>query len=140
MTISSNADSPELVLHVPSEYDYFYATPRRNEIVDLLRKLYFKQHAKSLPLYAVPVLHLAQFAANGGYAKRMPYTIPEEHFRVAEENGKSVRSEEVSKSMEPCEEGKSKTIYQRLSGEKPVSLADFKAIKKIGKGSFGTVR
>ncbi len=89
-------------------------------------------------MYAVPQPRLKQFASNNVKNKHTRYTIPDEQFRVAD--GK-LYSEDVSRKMEAFEgeKTKSNTIYQRISAESSATLADFKVIRKVGRGSFGIV-
>ena len=138
--------SLEFVIHVPTEYDYRYLSERyysranqnrRSEIISLLQTLYYKLHAKDLPVYAVPARNLKEFAGKKSDKKRNKYTIPDEKYRVANQKPQ----QDPHKFVEGFEEekGKSKGIYQRDSLEKTVTLDDFKLIKCLGKGSFGTV-
>ena len=96
-----------------------------------------------MPLYAVPHKELRGFAASTNEKKKR-YSIPREVYRVREDD-RSLKElkgvDDLKRSVEAFEGVKqiSKTIYQRFNKEKTVSLADFKILKEIGKGSFGIV-
>ena len=96
-----------------------------------------------MPRYCVPQPNLKEYTTTKSDKKKNIYKIPEETFRVSDQEEAKVEAptEEAKGGDASFEENKSrsKTLYQRDDKAKPVSLADFKLIKKIGKGAFGTV-
>ncbi len=96
-----------------------------------------------MPRYAVPHLYLKEFTTTKSEKKKSKFRIPDETYRVPEGPTGTVSAEEAKAvgSIAMFEEGKerSKTIFQRNTAEKPVKLGDFKIIKKVGRGTFGTV-
>ncbi len=111
------------------------------EIIDLLRQLYQKIHSKTMPRYAVPHLYLKEFTTTKSEKKKNKFRIPEETYRIPDGPTGAPTAEDSKGTVDMFEESKSrsKTIYQRNASEKLVTLADFKIIKRIGKGTFGTV-
>ena len=111
----------------------------------MLKQLYFKMYSKPMPRYAVPHLYLKEFTTTKSEKKKNKYKIPEETYRLSDSvaiTGPAATVAEDSKgNIDMFEESKSrsKVLYQREVSAKPVTLADFKIIKKIGRGSFGTV-
>ena len=109
----------------------------------MLAQLYYKIYSKPMPRYSVPQPNLKEYTTTKADKKKNIYKIPEEAHRIPDKEEAKVETptEEVKGGDASFEENKSrsKTIYQRDSKAKPVSLADFKLIKKIGKGAFGTV-
>eukprot|EP01022_Parablepharisma_sp_SALTPOND_P013318 TRINITY_DN1774_c3_g1_i1.p3 TRINITY_DN1774_c3_g1~~TRINITY_DN1774_c3_g1_i1.p3 ORF type:complete len:406 (-),score=68.49 TRINITY_DN1774_c3_g1_i1:169-1386(-) len=98
-----------------------------------------------MPRYAVPHLYLKEFTTTKSEKKKNKFKIPDEAYRISESIAATGlpggSADDAKGGIDLFEESKSrsKTIYQRNTAEKPVTLADFKIIKKIGKGAFGTV-
>ena len=102
--------------------------------------MYQEIHHAALPRYSVPHLYLKEFTTTKSEKKKNKFRLPEETYRVPEEpamHGPSV----LAPTPDSFEENKagSQIIYQAQPCAVPVTLADFKLIKKLGKGSFGTV-
>lgn len=97
-----------------------------------------------MPRYSVPNKHLKEFSTTKADKKKNLYRIPPEMYKIKEEPTADTASEvslDGTKATDFSEECKleSKSIYQRNASEKEVVLPDFKIIKGIGKGSFGTI-
>ena len=117
---------------------------RRDEIVNIIKRIYAKMNAKPLPRYAVPHLYLKEFTTTKSEKKKNKYRLPDETYRLPDDPpvipAKPKEPEPVG-GIDSFEETKikSKILYQRHTAEKGAALADFKTIKKLGKGNFGTV-
>ncbi len=149
-TISENKDSQEFVIHVPAEYDYRYTSQRyvlisnsrhtrREEIVNLIKQLYAKINGKPLPRYAVPNQNLKDFTTTKSEKKKCKYRIPAEGYRVPDEAAVVPVESPAIENFDEESKGRATTLYQCNVAEKAVNLGDFKIIRKLGKGNFGTV-
>jgi hypothetical protein len=143
-TTSLDKSSHEFVIHVPTEYDYRYTSPKREEILEILRGFYLKQHEAPMPRYGVPPAALKAYATTEKQAKKNIYLLPDEAFRLPDTEPKDGVKEEDTKSSPTSsstvvDTKDGETLFQSVKEEKPVTLSDFKVIKKIGKGTFGTV-
>lgn len=58
----------------------------RNEIIDVLKRLYADQFQQNLPVYAVDEKNLKKFRTCEKLAKQGKSKIPPEKFRVTDEN------------------------------------------------------
>ena len=97
-----------------------------------------------MPRYSVPNKNLKQFATSKSDKKKNVYKIPPEMYKIKDEivpspPEESPGSEKIASAFSEEYRSTSSTIYQRNTTEKQVSLPDFKIMKQIGKGSFGTI-
>ena len=97
-----------------------------------------------IPQYAVPHQKLKEFTTTKGDKKKGVSRIPAESYRIT--SGPEITAAEplpksMSTGLDSLEDSKTpiKMMYQRNMGDKAVSLMDFRVIKKLGKGNFGTV-
>ena len=104
-------------------------------------KLYFRYNKKPLPRYSVPDKELKKYVTTKADKKKNFYLIPPELFRIKDEPIHEIEEDNDVIEDDFSESGRSttKTIYKRFVEDKEVALVDFKIIKKIGKGTFGTV-
>eukprot|EP00826_Nyctotherus_ovalis_P007529 TRINITY_DN1189_c0_g1_i4.p1 TRINITY_DN1189_c0_g1~~TRINITY_DN1189_c0_g1_i4.p1 ORF type:complete len:530 (+),score=174.62 TRINITY_DN1189_c0_g1_i4:155-1744(+) len=152
-TQSRHPESQEFIIHVPSEYDYRYSSERRFEIIDVLRQEYYKRNGDVMKRYVVEEKHLKAYTTTKSDAKKKISRIPGALFLVVEfpssdkdlsapsSASTSPCSPEVLAEIEEPEFNKrgSKIIYMNAELQIEVTLEDFKEIKKIGEGGFGTV-
>ena len=141
ITKSNSKESMEFVLHVPTEYDYRYTSDQRDEIIKVIREAYLIIAGKNLPLYGVPHLYLKDFVTSESDAKKKIKRIPEEGFRIKEQN-EPVNEEnknDILGTLPNLQRTKSHSLYQKNKTEKETMLKDFKIIKIIGKGNYGRV-
>jgi hypothetical protein len=82
--------------------------------------------------------YLKDFTTTKADAKKQRFKIPEEEFRLKEEDtlGSGVDEQEQLFGSS-TEKKRSKTLYQKEEGPHILTLDDFKIIKILGKGSFG---
>ena len=55
VTKSVSEQNGEFVLHIKDSYDYRMRSDTRDQIIDLIRKLYLMNHSKVLPFYGVVI-------------------------------------------------------------------------------------
>jgi tRNA A-37 threonylcarbamoyl transferase component Bud32 len=130
----------EFVLHVPTEYDYRYASDQRENIIKTISERYAIITGKNLPLYGVPHLYLKDFVTSKSDIKKNFIRIPEEGFRIREQDKTYEESKDnILWNLPNLQRTKSHSLYQKNKAEREVMLKDFKTIKIIGKGNYGTV-
>jgi len=119
---------------------------RREELLGLIKGLYFKMNSKSMPQYAVPHVFLKEFTTTKSDKKKHIFRIPDETYRIQDEVHIVVETHKEIKpisiaGLDGIEDSKTGTemMYKRNAADKPVTLTDFNIIKKLGKGNFGTV-
>lgn len=44
----------EFAVHVPSSYDYRFITDRRDQIIELLKRIWFNIKGENVPMYHIP--------------------------------------------------------------------------------------
>jgi hypothetical protein len=44
----------EFTLHVPREYDYRFETDRREQVIDLIKRLWFNKMQQNIPVFGIP--------------------------------------------------------------------------------------
>jgi hypothetical protein len=113
-------------------------------IIDLVKQIFIKIHGKPLPRYSVPHRYLKEFTTTKSEKKKNKYRIPDETYAVRDLPSDLPPTPALGDSAsdpDSFEENKrrSTTIYQRQAGPRTAVLADFKLIKRLGKGNFGTV-
>lgn len=142
ITKSSSKESTEFVLHIPSEYDYRFASEYHKEIIGIIKENYYKLTNKTLPIYAVPHLYLKDFVTSESDRKSSILRIPEQSFKLKEEEKKEVKQPNEGKKLDELpnlQRTKSCSLYQKNKSDKKVMLDEFKTLKVIGKGSYGRV-
>lgn len=53
--------SQEFVIHVPSSYDYRFSSTRRDEIIDVLKRLYLIEQKQNVPVFVTTTKDLKGF-------------------------------------------------------------------------------
>ena len=113
-------------------------------IINLIKQLFMKIHGKPLPRYSVPHRYLKEFTTTKAEKKKNKYRIPDEAYCVRDDPTDVPLPAPADPSSTPeCFEenkGRSTTIYQRQAGPRVSTLSDFKLVKRLGKGNFGTAR
>ena len=86
----------EFVVHVQGEYDYRFDSPKREEIFGHLKRNYYAQTQKFLPIYAVPG-KIQQYMTNAKDSFDMRSTtgvLPPDEYLKDEESKEGVNIEE----------------------------------------------
>lgn len=168
VTKSTDKKCFEFVVHVEIDYDYRYLAKERvrDDIIFVLKHVYYNMHKRNLHVYGVAYPHLKDFTTSKKDAQKKISKMPPKGNILRSENlfddnriskvGAKDRSDS-SKSIEVQEENKfpvfeeiedsfedrkqrapTGTIYSKDRG-KQVCLDDFERLKVIGKGTFGKV-
>ncbi|CDW83270.1 protein kinase domain containing protein [Stylonychia lemnae] len=168
VTKSVSEPTGEFVLHIKDEYDYRMRSDSRDQIIDIIRKLYQIKTVKNLAFYGVKPKALSEFTTSKKDLKKGLSRIPLEMARIKEENESEINfnigdddTEDFSNQMDErtssyhqnsipnfqidkeCSEilqgrEKSSTLYSKRRDQE-TSLDDFTVKKVIGQGSFGKV-
>jgi len=87
----------EFTVHVPTAYDYRFISDRREEIINLLKKLYIISTGKSVPIFNVTDKNLKEFTTTESDMKKNVSRFPSSNHRNLKEDlfpqDKLVRSE-----------------------------------------------
>lgn len=75
-------------MHVPLEYDYRFETKKREQIIDLLKRLWFNIHGENMPLFGIPKPHkdLRDFTTTEKDMKRKQSRHPTNDYRLLAED------------------------------------------------------
>ena len=76
----------EFTVHVNDEYDYRFLTDKRDEIIAILKLVYFGATQKNLPIFDIPEGHLRGFTSTEKDRKRGVDRFPPDSFRNYEED------------------------------------------------------
>ncbi len=141
ITKSKSTESAEFVLHVPSEYDYRYTAEHREEIIQKIKEAYKQACGKSMPIYGVPHHYLKDFVTTKSDRKKNLFKVPEELFRMKEEESPAEPDpmKALLDEVPNFQKTKGTSLYQKNKTEKSVMLDEFKILKVLGRGSFGRV-
>lgn len=60
-TIAPSKCTTEFTIHVSGSYDYRFISVRRDQIVDILKRLFIVRHSKNLPMYGITGKDLKDF-------------------------------------------------------------------------------
>ena len=148
ITISTDKQSDEFVVHVPLEYDYLYTTPRRKDIIKAIQSIYHAIKNAPLPIYGVPHRHLKECRTSTSDKKKGVSKMPDKNFLlqnygiyeiVAQSTSSTVPSEKENEFLgfELLENDMSMSLYQKNMDDKSLKLEDLNILKMLGKGSFG---
>lgn len=136
--ITASKQSEEFIVHGNDmEYDYHYISPRRKIIVKSCSIAFWEMNRKEMPFCEFDSASLKNIVTSKTEKKkdlsfsRMPTEglMPVNNWLYGS----------VEKSVEVKENPRSGTIYSKKKEIKEVSLEQFKAIKVLGRGSFGKV-
>ena len=144
----------EFIVHVADQYDYLYICKRREQLITLIKKSYFKLKNKNLPIYGVKKKDLSKYLTTKLDAQKGVNKIPPAKFRLENEDtlqpqktdevpSPRQRGEDIDSEDElliPKREAKARTstIYA-AAGDTETTLEGFELVKVIGRGSFGKV-
>ena len=75
----------QFVIHVKNEYDYFYESEHRLEILDALKHVYHYKFKTNIPIYGVPD-DLSDFHTTKRDISQGMEVIPKEQYRLYNED------------------------------------------------------
>ena len=128
VTKSTFQDSDEFVVHVFKEHDYRFISNKKDDIIEVLKAV-----NPSMNIYKVPHKELKMYTTTEADVKSGVTKEPPKEFEI--------KADIIDIEQEIFEKHKTNTstIYEKNKTNKEVKLSDFKIIKKLGKGSYGTV-
>ena len=134
----------EFIIHgIESEYDYYYVSHRRKEIMEVISQAYFNIEQTNLKFSLVNEKSIKNFVTSKKDKKTNPsFTRMKTDHIVTIEEFNTVRFSargEVNQNGVVGPQIQSDTFYSSHKNVKQVKLEDFKVIKVIGRGSFGKV-
>lgn len=140
VAITTSQQSDEFVIHVPEEYDYRYRTAKRDEIIDVLKKIRTK--TKPLNVAARKSATLEQVCLTKTDMKRQTREMVLR--RTQELAAKPTKSDDEDRSEVAKVEG---IQEHEMMGElgatdaakQKVGIGDFELMKVLGRGAFGKV-
>ena len=144
MGITVNKLTDEFVIHgIEKEYDYYYISHERNQIIDTIYHAYFNLEQKKFKFSLINEKSLKAYVTNKKDKKANPsFTkMSNEHLADIEDflSQKVNTIGEVSKNGVVMPKIDSNTVFSSHKKVKDVKLEDFKVLKVIGRGSFGKV-
>ena len=144
MGIKINKLTDEFVIHgIEAEYDYYYISHRRNQIIDTIYHAYFNLEQSKFKFSLINEKSLKSYVTNKKDKKANPsFTRMSKDHLVDIENYLSQRVStvgEVNSNGVVMPKTDSNTVFSSHKKVKEVKLEDFKVLKVIGRGSFGKV-
>ena len=142
--ITINKLTDEFIIHGnEKEYDYYYISHNRNEIIATISSAYFEITKIKCKFSIINEKALKQYVtskkdkkANPSFT-RMRTDISSEIDDYIHKNSSSIPS--GSKRSTVSQRPKNNTVFSSHKTVKEVCLDDFKVLKVIGRGSFGKV-
>jgi len=131
-SLSISTLSNEMILHVPSEYDYKYKTDFKHEIAELLAVLIRKKLGKDLVVNYVDKAGLLRTSIKH-HRRISSHSTSFSDARV----GRAKRSGSVSEDSKLDEEWLGS--HPLLENSEKVTCDDFEQLRVLGKGAFGKV-
>ena len=142
--ITVNKLTDEFVIHgIDSEYDYYYISHNRNEIISTIYNAYYALEQKQFKFSLLTEKSLKSYVTSKKEKKQNPSFT-----RMKSDNLSNIE-EFISKNILPqgevnhngvvAPQSTSKTVFSTHKSVKEVKLEDFKVLKVIGRGSFGKV-
>ena len=114
----------------------------RDDIIKSIKEEYVHISGKNLRIYGVPHHFLKDFVTSESDRKKETLKIPEEGFRLKEEDV-ITEADPMTALLDEIpnfQKTKALSLYQKNKSEKKVMIDEFKVLKVLGKGSFGKVR
>jgi serum/glucocorticoid-regulated kinase 2 len=142
--ITVNKLTDEFVIHgIEKEYDYYYISHERNQIIDTIYHAYFNLEQKKFKFSLINEKSLKAYVTNKKDKKANPSFTKMSNDHLAEIEDflaqKVNTIGEVSKNGVVMPKIDSNTVFSSHKKVKDVKLEDFKVLKVIGRGSFGKV-
>jgi len=88
----------EFTIHVPSAYDYRFSSARRDDIIDLVKRLYLISEKKNCPVYHTTNKDLKDFTTTEKDMKKGLSKLPTDNFRADSEDLLSLATPALVKS------------------------------------------
>lgn len=85
-TVAPSRCTTEFTIHVPSTYDYRFTTEKRDEIVDVLKRVYFVLKQKNLPIFNVTSKDLRDFTTTEKDMNKNQSRFPTPNYRTKDED------------------------------------------------------
>ena len=142
--ITVNKLTDEFIIHgIESEYDYYYISHRRNEILETISSAYFNLENTRFKFSLLNEKTIKPYVTNKKDKKSNPsFTRMRSDHLCSIDDFLAQRSPtigEVNKNGVVMPQTPSNTVYSSHKKVKDVKLEDFKVLKVIGRGSFGKV-
>lgn len=132
VTRSRNGD--EFILHCPSEYDYRFSSPLKDQAIQVLGKCFRDQTGRNLYVWETNEINLRELTTTKGDKRKGISRIP------PPENAVNFRTQNTPNEEVKDTRGKrSRTIFAAQENSANVTLDDFTILKVLGRGSFGKV-
>ena len=134
----------EFIIHgIESEYDYYYISHRRFQIIDTIYNAYFALDQRKFKFSLVNKKSLKNYVTNKKDKKANPSfsKMRTDHLMEIEDylTQRNQTVGEVNKNGVVMPKSDSNTVFSSHKNVKEVKLEDFKVLKVIGRGSFGKV-
>ena len=142
--ITVNKLTDEFIIHgIESEYDYYYISHRRNEIIETISSAYFNLENTKFKFSLLNEKTIKPYVTNKKDKKSNPsFTRMRSDHLCSIEDFLAQRAPtvwEINKNGVVMPQTPSNTVYSSHKKVKDVKLEDFKVLKVIGRGSFGKV-
>lgn len=76
----------EFTIHVPSKYDYRFSSARRDQIVDLIKRIYIVMHGSNCPVFCITAKDLKDFTTTEKDMKKSISRFPTPEYRNQQED------------------------------------------------------
>ena len=143
-SVSVSTTSSEFALHVPSEYDYRYRSPHRDELVQILRKIFKKTQGTKLKVAKTYQSNLDEVVWTRKVAELQSREQKLLRYKKLVSQPAESDDEETRDfgDISDLKDFRSFAIQSAVdSAKKPLICEpkDFELLKVIGRGSFGKV-
>lgn len=85
-TVPPSKNAQEFTVHVPSTYDYRFETTRREEIINVLKRVFYSIHKKNCPMFYVTTKNLNEYTTTEKDMKKMQSRMPTQNLRTHAED------------------------------------------------------
>ena len=76
----------EFTIHVPQKYDYRFSSARRDQIVDLIKRVYIAIHKDNCPVFCITAKDLKDFTTTEKDMKKSISRFPTPEYRNTQED------------------------------------------------------